>query len=308
MADHDTMRLRDIQHVLRAQLPRLQFRHEQIPGTTNQRVLAFREMLDAIRTIRNTGMFTKEIDAILENDVLVRHVEDGIIVTGDTISNVTGPLRQLQSRGRVLLETLDANLDEEPEAAIAVRLPAVADLDTVADALKEIQAALQQLILNDYIKGDIRLIAFDRGSNWLELFLGSLMAVRVVGMIVRMIMDVRLKDVDVATRWENLRTMKIGNDALKSIQEALASELDEFKRERSEAIAQVAGIPASDNEMRARIKFATAAISDLVSRGAAFLPSGATSEEVRDEFPQLATLNSVMANLPGSKKELEGEH
>lgn len=302
------MRLREVQYVLRKQLPRLVFRYEHIGNSSNYRVVAFRGMLDAVQQIRETGMFVAACDATLSIDVLVRHVEDGFVVTGDTINGVNSPLQQIQSGGQMLLETLDANLDEQPEASVAVRLPDAADLDTVADVIKEVRAALQQLILNDYIKGDVRLIAFDRGSNWLELFLGSVLAVRIVGMAVRLIMETRLKEVEVATRWEALRTMKIGNDALKSVQEALAIEVDDFKRESIDAIAHAAGIPATDHETRERIKFATSAIGDLVSRGAAFLPSTESSDEVRETFPELAQLASVMKNLAGPKKEIEGEH
>src|SRR5215211_2059037 len=117
------MRMREIQHILHDALPDLTFEYTQVPGTANYQVDEFREMLDAARAIRETGMFRAEIDTILTTDVIVRHAEEGFVVTGETINRVNSALNQLRSRGKVLLEALDANLEPESAEAVAVRIP-----------------------------------------------------------------------------------------------------------------------------------------------------------------------------------------
>jgi hypothetical protein len=302
------MRLRQIQHILHDALPELSFDYTQLPGTTNYRVDEFREMLDAAHAIRETGMFHTEIDTILATDVIVRHAEVGFVVTGETINRVNGALNQLRSRGTILLQALDANLEPESDAAVAIRIPDASDLDAVADQLKEVKTALQQLVLNEHIGGDVRLTAFDRGSLWLEVLLGSIAAVKLLGMVLRMIGDTRVKETEIATRWEGFRTMKIKNDALTSIKDALAEELNEFKADRLRVLADSAGIPQTEHETRERVRFAATLLTDLISRGAEFVPSGTAPQDVQEEFPLPAHLTSLLKELPAPTKEIEGDH
>lgn len=302
------MRLREIQHILHDALPDLTFEYTQVPGTANYQVDEFREMLDAARAIRETGMFRAEIDTILTTDVIVRHAEEGFVVTGETINRVNSALNQLRSRGKVLLEALDANLEPESVEAVAVRIPDASDLDAVADHLKEVKTALHQLVLSEHVGGDVRLASFDRGSLWLEVLLGSLAAVKLLGMVLRMIADTRMKEAEISTRWEAFRTMKIKNDALTNIEEALAEELKEFKAERLRAVADAAGIPQAEHETRERVRFAASLLTDLISRGAEFVPSGEAPEEVHEVFPLPAQLTSLLKELPAPKKEIEGDH
>ena len=302
------MRLRQIQRVLRSALPRLKFGQSQVSGTANFRVEHLRDVLDAVRAIRETGMFQSDTETILTTDVIVQHAEDSFIVTSETFNRINTALHQIRAQGTVLLEALDANLEDELPAVVAVRIPDATDLDTVADALREVKAALQQLLLNDYVEGEVRLESFDRGSNWLEIALGSVTAVSILGAVLRMIMDTRLKEAEIATRWAGVETMKINNEALTSIKEALAAELEEFKADRLNQVAETAGIPRSEHETRERVKFAASLLSDLIARGSEFVPSSKASDEVRDAFPLPAQLTGLIKELPGPRKEIEGDH
>lgn len=265
-------------------------------------------MLEAVRAIRETGMFQEAIDTILSTEVIVQHVEDSFVVTGETVSRVNSALHEIKAHGGVLLEALDANLEKELPTIIAVRIPDATDLDTVADLLREVKAAIQQLVLNEYVDGEIRLETFDRGTNWLEIAVGSVAALKMLGMVLRMIMDTRLKEAEIALRWEGFKTMKLKNDALASIEETLGQELSDFKADRLNAVAEAAGIPRTEHETRERVKFAASLFTDLIARGSEFVPSGEAPAEAREVFPLPAQLTGLMKELPGPRKEIEGDH
>jgi hypothetical protein len=301
------MRLREIQRILRDNLPKLNFVYSGIGGS-NYRIEQFREMLDGVRSIRETGMFQQETETILTTDVIARHAQSGFIVTGETVNRVNEALNQLKSRGSILLATLNVNLDPQPESGVSIRIPEATDLDSVADLLREVKTALEQLVVNSHVDGYVKLASFDRGSNWIELILGSIAAVKLLGMVLHLIVETRLKEAEIATRWESFKTMKIKNEALSSIQGALDLELTDFKNERLQAIADNIGVPNDEYEMRERVKFASSMLSDLISRGAEIVPSGEAPADVRMTFPSPTQLTGLLKEITGAKKEIEGDH
>jgi len=266
----------------------------------------FQNAIEAVREIRETGMFALETGAILGIEEIVLHVSDAIVINNDTFNIFNNMMSQLRVRGQLLLATLRANLPPEDATAVAIKLPPTADLATIAETLTELNTALQQLVLNEHVGGDVRLSSFDRGSNWIVVILGSAAAVRLLGGLLRIIMDTRLKEIEVASQREMLRRMKLKTDAMAAIEEALEQEIRDFRDERLGELADGVGVPSSDHDTRARVRFALNAFTDLVGRGTEIRPTANLPSPDAELFPPAHQLVEAVRQLVGPKKEIEG--
>lgn len=298
------MRLQRIALVLEHAVPRLTYTHSTTPS--NSTLKDFRDAIDAVREISETGMFAQEIARILGIEEIALHVSDAIVINNSTFNTFNNTMIELRSRGQLLLATLRANLPPEDATSVAIKLPPTADLATVAETLTELNTALQQLVLNEHVGGDVRLSSFDRGSNWIVVMLGSAAALRLLGGLLRIIMETRLKEVEVASRREMLRRMKLKTDAIAAIEEALEEEIRDFRDERLDELAEGVGIPESDHDTRARVRFALNAFTDLIGRGAEIEPSANLPSADAALFPPAHQLADIVRQLSGPKKEIEG--
>src|SRR5712692_4414260 len=177
------MRMREIAEVLEKSLPKLQVMTAPISGSPNFTISRYAEAISAVRAVHETGVLQEETGAILEIKEVVSHTETEIVVGNNTFNRFNSALGQLRSKGALLLETLKATMLPEKPEQVSVKLPEETDLEDLASSLSQLHKALTQLVVNPYMKGSVHLIAFDRGSNWVEIYLGTLLAVQVLASV-----------------------------------------------------------------------------------------------------------------------------
>jgi hypothetical protein len=298
------MRLREIANVLYECSENMDFEVREIPpnfGLSN-----FRLIFAAAAAIHDTGALKAETEALLAMTEIARHVDEEVFVSRERYSHFNNLVHQIKVRSELLGMTISNMLPPEKADQVAVKLPEDADLQVIGAVLLELNKALTLLVVNAYIKGDVRLIEFDRGSNWLEISLASLAAVQVMASVLRLIYDVRLKEIEVATRRELFRNLRIKTDAAAAIEEALEEEVRSLRETRILDIASVAKIPEADHEARKRLEHSISLLSDLVNKGVEVHPSVMTPVEIRDVYPNPKQLTAVVKQLLGaSQPQLE---
>jgi hypothetical protein len=298
------MRLREIAELLRETLPTMTY--SSAPVGNNRWVTDYRGAVAGARRLQAAGVLKNDTTAMLSIREISDHVEDRITVSVDANNKFESAINRVKNRGTVLLETLDEMLEEEKPEQVAIQLPP--DETTLASAaatMQELEMLLHQVVVNEYVQGEVRLVSFDRGTNWIEIYLGSTAAVGLIGAIVRLIYDIRLKNVDIATRREVFRSIKLENDLAAAAEKALEAELSALIDKGGTHAAKAGGIPSTNHDMLERIKFVVGALGDLVNRGARIVPSLAAPLEQKSEFPEPKQIAAAMQQLTAPKKQLD---
>ena len=298
------MRLRQIEAVLEDAIPRLDFETRAI-SDYNVRIGNFQRAIEAARKIRQTGVLLEESEAVLLHPDIVNNVSVEITIPKPQHDSFKNAIEVLRARATRFHEILHSELPEEPEHSIAVRLPDESDLDDLCAAIREVKQALEQAIVNPFVGGSVRLASFDRGSNWMELVLGSAVAVRIVGYLLRLVLDFESRKLDNAAKRELVRNLGLQNDFVAAAERKFEEQLDEMFATGIETIADATGAPEADHEYRQRLKHSFRLFSDLIQRGLEIHPALVSPADVRDTFPSSARLTEIMRAVEGPKKELE---
>ena len=127
------MRLRDIQQVLIDKIDALQIASRGIPSSNDVEIRDTRQTLEAIEALKQTGIFTREITALLSESAIVNNVRDTIVVPPSIYSNFVNTLTNLRERATVFLGVLNEFIDEQDPHSIGVKLPPGLDLKQTAE-------------------------------------------------------------------------------------------------------------------------------------------------------------------------------
>ena len=191
------MRLRDIQQVLTDTIGGLQIATKDIHGSKDKEIHGSKQALEAIEDLKRTGIFTRETTALLSESAIVNNVRDTIVVPPPIYNNFFNTLASLRERAEVFLGVLNEFIDEQDPHSIGVKLPPRLDLKQTADTILDLDKLLQQALVNPDTDGTITLQGFDRGSEWLEIGLGSVAALTFFSRMVQFCFCVKEKGVEI---------------------------------------------------------------------------------------------------------------
>ena len=63
---------------------------------------------------------------------------------------------------------------EENQYSINIKLPEIKDFDQLSNVSRDIHIALSQVLFNDEINGETKIISVENGSIWINVFVGGL--------------------------------------------------------------------------------------------------------------------------------------
>ncbi len=205
------MRLRDIQQVLTDTIGALQIEVKNIDGSNDKEIHDSRRTLEAIEALKPTEIFQEEITKLLSVSLIVNNVRDPIVVPLPVYQDFHNILARLQQRATFFLGVLNEFIGEQDPHSIGVQLPPRLDLKQTADTIRDLDKLLQQALVNSDTEGTITLQGFDRGSEWLEIGLGSTKALTFFSKMVQFYFNVKEKGVEIEGKREAIRAMKLKN-------------------------------------------------------------------------------------------------
>ncbi|MCP3957376.1 MAG: hypothetical protein GY719_05950 [bacterium] len=301
------MRLREIHSILVSTFDDLQVELTAQTSKNNMRVSKFHRAIDGTRLILSAGVLQEECKAVLDRKEITDHARSSVVTDASSASKLQSSLNQLKQKAALLIEALGSVLGPDEKDVVAIKIPEHLDLDGVAKVLKDLDGLLAQALVNDYVKGQVSLKGFDRGSEWIMIALGSLAAVHVLGHMVRLHFSMEEKRLDIEARREVVRGMKIKNDSLEDIEQALKEELDLHLQTELESAFKAGKLPKKANEERERIKHSVRELGELLRRGLEVQPSLALPKQSQVLFPQLPGYLKELPALPEKAGEEEDE-
>lgn len=298
------MRLRQVQATLREAIGKLQVRYEEIGG--NVRLTGWKEAHSGVEQIKAAGILKNIVGAVLAVDVVTQSVQDPIVVSVDIGRAFNNALTELRQRATTLLKALDETLPEESEESVSFKLPDSSSLQEVSKDLDRLETILSQIVVNDYLKGEVRLLNFDRGSNWIEVYLGSIVAVKFLGGLVRIYFEIRQRQIQLRTLEAAADDLVSDVDLRKKLRENTIKRLEEEYETKMEThIQNTSEIPTNDHEYKARVKVSMHMLGEMLNRGLEIHPALTAPVEVKNNFPNPLKLLETIKQLPQGGTDAE---
>lgn len=292
------MRLSQVRHILSEVIHDLKVTIAPISNSPNATVSDFRQAISAAKAIRETGLFKDKVADLLNCEEIALSASDTIVVHGNRASSFATALTALDLRARIFLEGLQEFLGEDQPHYISIKLPETKDIDKVAKTLTTVKLALEQSLVNPSIDGHVELISFERGSNWIEIGLGSMVAYNFLSSMMQLIYASRNKELEIEAKREMIRAIKMQNDVKEKVMNAIDKELEDYFSESIDSLVKDAKIDASEPEYRNRLAHSLRLLSDLTSEGLEVHPSLITSNESAGKFPDPKKLVEALKALP----------
>ena len=292
------MRLRDIQQVLSDTVGRLQITTKDIPGSNDKEIHGSRRALEVIEALKQTGIFKEEITTLSSVSVIANNVSEPIVVSPSIHNIFHDTLTRLRQKATVLLGVLNEFIGEQDPNSIGVKLPPGLDLEQTAETIRDLNKLLQQALVNPDTDGTITLQGFDRGSEWLEIGLGSATALGFFSQMVQFYYRVKEKGVELEKKREYARTWKLGNDLLEGINKSLTRDFETYREQ------ELNGLLGKNNEQNERIKLSLDLLKTLMDKGLQIQPSLTAPEETKLSFSPPEQIEQVR-QIPSQEEEEE---
>jgi hypothetical protein len=233
------------------------------------------------QTLMNSAIFTTSNDLIR-----VQPAENTIIVV---------QLNLLKSLIENFTEVLKNTVPEETVDSINIKLPTINDFDELSKVSREIHIGLTQVIFNEEIEGQTRIISVENGSIWLNVLVGTT-AVTVIASLVWSAAVIYKKIKEGQLLEEQVRGLKVKNESLEDILKAQKAETSLMLQAEAEHVnSEHFKINAPENIEK--IKNSISIFAELIGKGAEIHPALVAPENVSNLFPDPTKLIGLESKI-----------
>lgn len=236
---------------------------------------------NSIKELSILPFFLEQIEALKETSA-VDDYRDAIMVDYKNHSIISSKSSELQAQITGLIRFIDEFTKTEEEDTIHVKLPELNTIDDLTDILKDLKRAVEIPSLE--VGGQAKIVSFERGSIWIQIFVGATIAVRLIGKLVKIATDANIELKKGQVFGQYINNLKLKNEVLEMIKKAQEEQLKSLIQQGASEIDD-SEFDDTNNERVERLKLAIRSMSDLLNKGAEFLPSSKSSDEIKNIFP-----------------------
>ena len=171
----------------------------------------------------------------------------------------------------------------------------VNDYNLLVSDITDLQKCISQIILHPKIDGKLEIDSWESGSRWMNLYLGSALAVGIVASTAWSGAVVYKKVQEGRIFAEYARGLAIKNDSVEEIAAKQQEAISALVSEEAKRIQVKYYDEDEDNENFERIKFSIKLFSELVEKGTEVHPALTAPESVQNLFPDFKNLESIVS-------------
>lgn len=290
--------LKLIKQQLQNILKRLEWKVENLLNSQGQTTQLKLSGLTNIRTAINDIKTLKLFDGVIEtlsNSAIYTTANDQMAVQMQEGRDILANLTLLKALSTNFLNVLLTTVPEEDINSINIKLPPVNDFDDLSRVSREIHLGLTQVIYNDDINGQTKIVSVENGSIWFNVFVGA-SAVTVIASLVWASAVIYKKVLEGKLLAEQIRGLKVKNDSLEDILRAQKAETDLMIQAEAEHISSE-HFRENTPENIERIKNSITTFADLIGKGAEIHPALVAPETVSNLFPDPTKLIGVESKI-----------
>lgn len=263
-------------------------------GTTLYEISNLKEIRTIISNLDSMNLF-ETITQNLLNSAIFTTSNDSIRVQSSENSQIVSQLNLLKNLIENFAEVLKSTVPEETADSINIKLPSINDFDELSKVSREIHIGLTQVIFNDEIEGQTRIISVENGSIWLNVLVGTT-AVTVIASLVWSASVIYKKIQEGKLLEEQVRGLKVKNESLEDILKAQKAETSLMIQAEAEHVnSEHFKINAPENIEK--IKNSISIFAELIGKGAEIHPALVAPENVSNLFPDPSKLIGLESKI-----------
>jgi hypothetical protein len=257
-----------------------------------------------ISGLNNIRQVVNDISSLHLFDIITNALKQSVIFT--TANNemniqikegqeIVSNLNTLKTLSSNFLNILFKTVPEEDVNSINIKLPYVNDFDELSKVTREIHLGLTQVILNDKINGQTKIISVENGSIWFNVFVGT-SAVTVIASLTWASAVIYKKIHEGKLLAEQVRGLKVKNDSLEDILKTQKVQTELMIQAEAEHIA-TEYFKENAPENIERIKKSITTFADLIGRGAEIHPALIAPENISNLFPNPTKITGIESKI-----------
>lgn len=291
------MRLKEIKQTLEEVIPQLKISAEgvTINGSKFTRLSNLKEIRKAILKLIANNVFFEFATKLWDTEIS-NFSDDQITLDPSTASNIVVDINKLEGSAREFYSSLQDIVLDSKENTVYIKLATVNDLNDLSNTASVFSTIFSQIILEEEIGGQIKIESVENGSVWIEVFVGSIKAVSIIGAIAYSA-ALAFREIQKGLYIsESRRTRKLDNDKIEYLQTAQKLLLDDLIDAEAHHIN--AEYFTKDNPERiARIKNVIGMLSEEMNKGAEVRPSLKASLDTTKLFPDMKNLLTMVSRI-----------
>ena len=216
--------LKVIKRQLQDILKRLEWRIEQNQNGQTMKLSGLNNIRAVLNDIESLKLFDNIIVSLKSSAILTSSNDQMNIQNGEA-QNINAQLTTLKTLVQNFLDVLLKTVPEENPDSINIKLPEIKDFDELSKVSRDIHIGLTQVIINDEINGETKIVSVENGSIWLNVIVGTA-AVTVVASLVWAAAVIYKKIQEGKLLDQQVRGLKVKNDSLEDILKAQKAETE----------------------------------------------------------------------------------
>jgi len=282
------MRLTEIAKILRENFDELSIQAVHAGGEnyTVSNLILVRKYLN---NIEKANLFHQEIDT-LKSLPLYSSTLDKLTVSSKDYSTLVNTLASLKNGMSIFIDSVEQTLpvNTESENLVSIKLPDELDFENLGKIIELLKKSLSIPLAET--KDKIKIEAFESGSFWIDILVHSRESVELIGAITWAGAFIYKKRLEGKIHEQYLESLKIKNENLKAVQEAVSAQINILIEVEAENL-QKNYYNGDDPERLERLKLSIKSMAELVEKGTEVHPSLLASQSTNSLFPSFKNLN-----------------
>jgi hypothetical protein len=249
-------------------------------------VINFKRFVDDVAAI---PAFMEPAQA-LKQSALYLASADQITVNRKVFKEIYKLHTKLFAYMEALVKTLGDDLGQTSERRIVIKLPDSDDLELMLKSLQTIQTELSHILVNDRIKGDVKIESWDIVDGKVNIFIASHAAMQLIGSISGAAALICQKMREGRFICQYVQGLKVKDESLLDINSGHDKVIQDLVDAQTAAVLQEHFDGDKSQVLHDRVKSAIGRFAEMLDHGTEIHPARNAPEKVRRLFPNLNTL------------------
>ena len=253
------------------------------------------DALDQLLKYSTLDPYKQTTDKLISSAFLFNGQEKNIVSKGATSNTTYFALRKLEEDRKFHLWAISEYVDhhENPNSN-RISLPKYASIDEISKSLHNIKLSIE--LPSRALKADFKFVNFEKGSIWAVVFVGA--AIKVISLIIDTGYKAYFNKKKAEAATEYVKSLKMGNDYMKTLFEAQSKMTEEMFENISNQIVKEEKLSIENKKL---IENAMVITQQMIESGAKFLPSINAADSVKQIFDSNIKEMQTIGEAPFNK-------
>lgn len=286
------MRLRDIKQLLDEINFSIGYLQKDANSLTNLK--KFRHVIDQLN---NTGLFQDETVRIYNSPIFTTPQDKMEFSSYATVDKLILDGNGILVSAEKLSDVISNLVPELSEFTISIKLPDTHDFNSIHSILKTLDLSFNQMVTNETINGYVQIENWEHGSFWVNITVGSLAAITIIGSAAWSAAVIAKKYHENKIIEKQVAILDLKKESIEDLLEKQKIATSNLIEMESRAVYDKNFTGEFNNDQFTRVQKSIEMLADLIYKGTEIHPSLTAPESVDNLFPDFNNLESITSKI-----------